>query len=62
MAKLPANWSAQDGSSTINLNNAGVQRIEQNGTTVRVEQDGVTIRVLNDVVVVPKSDNVWDSL
>lgn len=58
--KLPAQWTANDGSSSVNLNNVGVQRTEQD-TTLRVEQDG-TIRVLNDVVVVQKADTEWDNL
>lgn len=60
MAKLPAQWSANDGSSTINLNNANIKRIEQDSTQ-RIEQDG-TIRILQEVVVVPKSADKWDSL
>lgn len=60
--KLPAQWTASDGSSSVNLNNVGVQRVEQDGVTLRLEQDGVTVRVLNDVVVVQKSDTNWDNL
>lgn len=60
MAKLPQQWTASDGSSTVTTDNAGIKRIEQD-TTLRIEQDG-TVRILQDVVVVPKYPAVWDNL
>lgn len=60
MAKLPAQWTAPDGSSIVTTTNASVVRILQNGI-VRIEQDS-TQRILNETVVTPKIPAVWDSL
>lgn len=60
MAKELTSYVASDGSSTPTQTNAGVIRVEQDGTQ-RVEQDG-TVRVLQDTVITPKELTSYDSL
>lgn len=54
--KLPANWQAPDGSTTLTTD-SGVIRLQET-SVIRLQEDGTT-RLQEDVYTTPKNPAAW---
>lgn len=61
MAKLPANWSSKDGSSTATQSGNGDLLLED-GVSLLLQEDGASLILVEDILLTPKEDSLWHGL